>query len=64
MTIDVVVKLSVVPLGVPLPLLLYRKGGRDYKEVNRVSYNMISIKILSLYIYFTDIIIYVLGNTS
>jgi hypothetical protein len=41
--------------------------GRGYKEGNRVAYNMISIKTLSLLAYFTyifiDIIIYVLGST-
>jgi hypothetical protein len=54
------------PLGVPLPLLLYT-GGRGYKEGNRVSYNMISIRTLSLLTYsiyiFIDIIIYALGST-
>jgi hypothetical protein len=52
---------------VPLPLLLYPRG-QGYKEGNRVRYNMISIKTLSLLTYFThifiDIIIYALGNTS
>jgi hypothetical protein len=46
----------------------YIQGGRGYKEVNRVGYNMISIRTLSLLVYFTyifiDIIIYALGNTS
>jgi hypothetical protein len=53
--------------GVPLPLLLYPKG-QDYKECNRVSYNMIPIRTLSLLTYFTyifiDIIIYALGSMS
>jgi hypothetical protein len=53
--------------GVPLPHLLYPRG-RDYKEGNRVSYNMILIRTLSLLVYFTDIsidiIIYVLGSTA
>jgi hypothetical protein len=52
--------------GVSLPLLLYPRG-RGYKEGNRVSYNTISIKTLSLLTYFTyifiDIIIYTLGST-
>jgi Trk-type K+ transport system membrane component len=51
----------------PLSLLLYPMG-RGYKEVNRVSYNIISIRSLSLLTYFTyiflDIIIYVLESTS
>jgi hypothetical protein len=49
---------------VSLPLLLYQ-GARGYKEGNRVGYNMIQIKILSLLGYFTyifiDIIIYAWG---
>jgi hypothetical protein len=53
-------------LGVHLPLLLYLRG-RCYKEDNRVSYNMISIRTLFLLIYFAyifiDIIIYVLRST-
>jgi hypothetical protein len=53
--------------GVPLLLLLYPRG-RDYKEGNRVGYNMILIRTLSLLVYFTDIsidiIIYVLGSTA
>jgi hypothetical protein len=36
----------------PLPLLLYPRG-QGYKEVNRVSYNMIPVKTLSLLAYFT-----------
>jgi hypothetical protein len=54
------------PLGVSLPLLLYPRG-RGYKEGNRVSYNMIPIRTLSLLAYFTnifiDIIIYALEST-
>jgi hypothetical protein len=50
------------PFGVPLPLLLYPRG-RGYKEGNRVSYNMISIRTLSLLVYFIDIAIYTLRNT-
>jgi hypothetical protein len=54
------------PLGVHLSLLLYSKG-RYYKEVNRVGYNMISIRTLPLLVYFIyifiDIIIYILGST-
>jgi hypothetical protein len=59
-------------MGVPLPLLLYQGGGGgvggDYKEGNRVGYDMISIVTLSLLAYFTyiyiDIFIYALGNAS
>jgi hypothetical protein len=58
--------LRLVPRGVPLPLLLYPRG-RGYEEGNRVSYNMITIKNLSLLAYFTyifiDIIIYILEST-
>jgi hypothetical protein len=37
-----VVLLGLVPLGLPLPHLLYPRGwGRVYKEGNRVGYNMI-----------------------
>jgi hypothetical protein len=46
----------------------YVQGGRGYKEGNRVSYNMIPIRTLSLLAYFTyiltDIITYALGSTS
>jgi hypothetical protein len=53
-------------LVVPLPILLYPRRG--YKECNRVGYNMISIRTLSLLVYFTyifiDIIIYTLGSTT
>jgi hypothetical protein len=71
MTIVVVVELVRLvlsyPLWVPLPLLLYSRG-RCYKEDNRVGYNMISIRTLSLLACFTyisiDIIIYALGSTS
>jgi hypothetical protein len=70
MAIDVVVvSVGVVftcPLGVPLPLLLYPRG-RGYKEGNRIGYNMIPIRTLSLLAYFTyiliDIIIYAWGST-
>jgi hypothetical protein len=62
MTIDVMV--VTYPLGVSLPLLLYLRG-RCYKKCNRVDYNMIPIRTLSLLTYFTyifiDIIIYALG---
>jgi hypothetical protein len=55
-----------VLIWVPLPLLLYPRG-RGYKEGNRVNYNMILIKTLSLLAYFTyifiDMIIYVLEST-
>jgi hypothetical protein len=43
-------------------------GGRGYKEGNRVGYNMIPIRTLSLFAYFTyisiDIIFYALGSMS
>jgi hypothetical protein len=46
----------------------YIQEGRDYKKDNRIDYNMISIRTLSLLVYFTyifmDIIIYALGSTS
>jgi hypothetical protein len=69
MTIGVVVEsIKIVfscPLLVPLPLLLYPRG-QGYKEGNRIGYNMISIRTLSLLIYFTyipiDIIIYALWS--
>jgi hypothetical protein len=67
MSIDVavIVVFVVPPLGVPLPLLLYLRG-RSYKKDNRVGYNMITIRTLSLLVYFTyifiDIIIYALGS--
>jgi hypothetical protein len=43
-------------MGVPLPLLLYPRG-RDYKKGNRVGYNIIPIRTLSLLTYFTYIFI-------
>jgi hypothetical protein len=50
---------------VPVALLLYPRG-RCYKKDNRVSYNMITIRTLSLLDYFIyisiDIIIYALGR--
>jgi Trk-type K+ transport system membrane component len=53
-------------LGVHLTLLLYPRR-RCYKEDNQVSYNMISIRVLFLLIYFAyifiDIIIYILRST-
>jgi hypothetical protein len=62
-----VVSVRLVPCGVPLPLLLYLRGGRGYKEDNRVGYNIILIRTLSLLIYFTyihiDIIIYAFAST-
>jgi hypothetical protein len=68
MTIDVVLKfIGLIPLEVLLPLLLYPRA-RGYKEGNRVSYNMIPFRTLSLRAYFTyifiDIIMYALGSTS
>jgi hypothetical protein len=45
----------------------YIQGGRGYKEDNRVGYNMIPIRTLSLHVYFTyifiDIAIYAMGST-
>jgi hypothetical protein len=45
----------------------YIQGGQDYKEGNRVGYNIAPIRTLSLLVYFThifiDIIIYVLLST-
>jgi hypothetical protein len=41
----------------------YIQGGRGYKKGNQVGYNMISIRILSLLAYFTDIAIYSVGST-
>jgi hypothetical protein len=65
MAIDVVVVLVglvlTCPLGVPLPLLLYPRG-QGYMEGNRVGYNMILIRILSLLAYFTYKIICVLES--
>jgi hypothetical protein len=54
--IDVVGVVVTCPLGVPLPLLLYPRG-RGYKEGNRVGYNIISIRTLSLLTYFVNIFI-------
>jgi hypothetical protein len=46
----------------------YIQGGQGYKEGNRVSYNMIPIRTLSLLAYFTyifiDINFYAFGSTS
>jgi hypothetical protein len=51
-----VVFLVRVPLGCLYPFF-YIQGGRGYKEGNRVSYNMIPIRTLSLLPYFTYIFI-------
>jgi hypothetical protein len=65
MAIDVVLDLS--PEGCLYPSF-YIKGARGYKEGNRVNYNMILIRTLSLLVYFTyismDTIIYAFGSTS
>jgi hypothetical protein len=65
--VGLVLTFSSCPLGVPLHLLLYTRG-RCYKEGNRVGYNMIPIRTLSLLIYFTnifiDIIIYVVESMT
>jgi hypothetical protein len=64
--VDLVV-LGLVPLGCLYPSF-YIQRGRGYKEGNRVGYNKIPIRILSLLLYFTyifiNIIIYILGSTS
>jgi hypothetical protein len=44
----------VVPWGCLYPSF-YIQGGRGYMEGNRVGYNMIPIRTLSLLVYFTDI---------
>jgi hypothetical protein len=67
MAIDVAVVVVVLsPIG-----CLYHSfyiQGRGYKEGNRIGYNMILIRTLSLLTYFTyifiDIVIYALGSTS
>jgi hypothetical protein len=50
--------------GASTPPFIFK--GQGYKEGNRVSYNMIPIRTLSLFTYFTyifiDIIIYALGS--
>jgi hypothetical protein len=67
MTIDVVVVVCwTCPLwGIYIPP--FTLGGRGYNEGNRVGYNMITIRTLSLLAYFTyifiDIIIYAFGST-
>jgi hypothetical protein len=67
--VKIVLTSSSSPLGLPLPLF-FIQGGRGYKEGNRVGYNMIPIRTLSLLAYFTHIyiyiyiIIYFLGSTS
>jgi hypothetical protein len=54
------------PFGCLYPSF-YIQGGRGYKEGNRVGYNMIPIRTLSLLTYYTyisiDIIVYTLDNT-
>jgi hypothetical protein len=56
----------VLPLGCLYPSF-YIQRGRGYKEGNRVGYNMIPIRTLSLLAYYTyisiDIIVYTLDNT-
>jgi hypothetical protein len=51
-----VVSVGLVTCGVSLPLLLYLRGAR-YKEGNRLGYNMIPGRTLSLLGYFTYILI-------
>jgi hypothetical protein len=62
-----VVVMDLSPVGC-LYHSFYIQRGRGYKEGNRVGYNMISIRALSLLAYFTyiliDIIIYVLQSMS
>jgi hypothetical protein len=64
MAIDVVLP---CPLGLPLPVLLYPRG-LNYKEGNRVGYDMVPIRTLSLLACFTyisiDMISYALGTMS
>jgi hypothetical protein len=63
MAIGVVLKMS--PVGCTYPSFYIQGGG--YKEGNRVIYNMIPIRTLSLLVYFTYIFIYIiiydLGST-
>jgi hypothetical protein len=58
------VAVSIVLLGASTPPFI-PKGGRGYKEGNRVGYNMTPTRTLSLLTYFTyitiDAIIYALG---
>jgi hypothetical protein len=61
--------LSVVFQGSSTPPFISKGGGGlSYKEGNRIGYNMIPIRILSLLTYFTyifiDIIIYALESTT
>jgi hypothetical protein len=56
--VKIVLTSSSSPLGLPLPLF-FIQGGRGYKEGNRVGYNMIPIRTLSLLAYFTHIYIYI-----
>jgi hypothetical protein len=62
----IVVVLFVVLLGGSSTPPFVFKWGQDYKEGNRVGYNIIPISSLSLLAYFTyifiDIIIYTLGS--
>jgi hypothetical protein len=64
--VGLVLTFSSCQLRVPLPLLSYVRG-RGYKEGNRIGYNMILIRTLSLLSYFTyifiDTIIYTFGST-
>jgi hypothetical protein len=60
---------EVVPVGcLYLSFYIQEGGGGGYKKGNRVGYNMIKIRILSLLAYFTyifiDIIFYALGSMS
>jgi hypothetical protein len=67
MVIDDVVVVGLVHWWFLYPSF-YIQGGRDYKEGNRVGYNMIPIRILYLLVYFTyisiDIDIYTLGSMT
>jgi hypothetical protein len=58
MVIDIVV---VLPLWGCIYPSFYMQGGRGYKKGNRVSYDMIPIRNLSLLAYFTYIIIVLLS---
>jgi hypothetical protein len=61
-----IVLLFFTPVGCLYPPPPLYPRGRGYKEGNQVSYNMISIRTLSLLVCFTyifiDIIIYALGS--
>jgi hypothetical protein len=66
MIIYIVIVFVRLVLTYPLRCLypsFYSQEGWVYKKGNRVGYNIISIRTISLFAYFTDITIYALGNT-